>query len=116
MTSEELLVTQTLSKELLEYKVPLPAARAAYQLQAIGKDIHMGQRIQFVYTKTKQGVHGWDLPEPLNPIWIDIPKYMVLLFRAAHEMLQPLGVTRDVLKNWIFKNLLVISSAAMTAA
>ncbi len=99
---EELLVTQTLSKELMEYKVPSPAARAASQLQAIGKNIRMGQRIQFVYTRTKQGVCEWDLPEPFNPTFIDIPKYKELLFRAAHEVLQPLGVTKNVLRNWMF--------------
>jgi len=99
---EELLVTQTLSKELMEYKVPSPAARAANQLQAIGKDIRMGQRIQFLYVKTKQGVCAWDLPEPFNPTFIDIPKYKELLFRAVHEVLQPLGVTKAVLRNWMF--------------
>jgi DNA polymerase-2 len=99
---EELLVTRILSRELMEYKVPSPAARAASQLQAIGKDIRMGQRIQFVYTKTKQGVCAWDLAEPFNPTFIDIPKYKELLFRAVHEVLQPLEVTKNVLRNWMF--------------
>ena len=99
---EELLVTRTLSRELMEYKVPSPAARAASQLQAIGKDIRMGQRIQFVYTKTKQGVCAWDLAEPFNATFIDIPKYKELLFRAVHEVLQPLEVTKNVLRNWMF--------------
>jgi DNA polymerase elongation subunit (family B) len=98
----ELLVTQILSRELAEYKVLSPAARAARQLQAAGKNVRMGQRIQFVYIRTKQGVCAWDVPEPLNPAWIDIAKYQELLFRAAHEVLQPLGVTERVLKNWMF--------------
>jgi len=99
---KELLITQTLSRELIEYKVPSPAARAADQLQAMGKNIRMGQRIQFIYTRTKQGVRAWDLPEPFNPTWIDTAKYKELLFRAVHEVLQPLGVTKTVLKNWMF--------------
>ncbi|MBC7876151.1 MAG: hypothetical protein H7Y59_03185 [Anaerolineales bacterium] len=98
----ELLVTQTLSRELNEYKTPSPAARAANQLQAIGRNIRMGQRIQYIYVKTKQGVYAWDLPDPVNPTWIDITKYKVLLFSAVYEVLQPLGVSRNVLKNWIF--------------
>jgi len=98
----ELLVTQTLSRELAEYKVLSPVARAARQLQAAGKNIRMGQRIQFVYTRTKQSVCAWDVPEPLNPAWIDIAKYQELLFRAVHEVLQPLGVTERVLRNWMF--------------
>ncbi|HLO18675.1 MAG TPA: DNA polymerase domain-containing protein [Anaerolineales bacterium] len=99
---EEFLITQTLSRELMGYKVPSPAARAAYQLQALGKNIQMGQKIQFIFVKTKQGVRAWDLPDPINPTWIDTAKYKELLFRAVYEVLQPLGVTKSVLKNWIF--------------
>jgi DNA polymerase II len=98
----ELLITQTLSRELFDYRVRSPAARAAYQLQAIGKNIQMGQRIQFIYIKTKQGVRAWDLLEPFNPTWIDTAKYKELLYRAIYELLQPLGVTKNVLRNWIF--------------
>jgi len=99
---KELLITQTLSRELSEYKTPSPVARAAGQLQAIGKNIRMGQRIQFLYTRTKQGVCAWDLPEPFNPALIDTARYKELLFRAADEVLQPLGVTENVLRNWLF--------------
>jgi len=99
---KELLITQTLSRELSEYSVPSPVARAAGQLQSIGKNIRMGQRIQFIYTRTKQGVCAWDLPEPFNPALIDIARYKELLFRAVYEVLQPLGVTENVLRNWMF--------------
>jgi DNA polymerase-2 len=99
---QELLLTQTLSRELSTYRVLSPVARAACQLQALGRNVQMGQRIHFVYTKTKQGVWAWDLPEPVPPAWIDIPRYKELLFRAAYEILQPLGVTESVLRNWIF--------------
>jgi DNA polymerase II len=98
----ELVVTQTLSRELDEYRVSTPAARAARQLQAVGKNIRMGQRIQFIYTRTKQLVCAWDLPEPFNPTFVDIVKYKELLFRAVYEILQPLGVTENVLRNWLF--------------
>jgi DNA polymerase-2 len=99
---QELLITQTLSRELDEYRVLSPAARAAGQLQAIGKNIQMGQKIQFIYTRTKQGVRAWDLPELFNPSLIDTVKYKELLFRAVYEVLQPLGVTESVLRNWMF--------------
>jgi hypothetical protein len=62
----------------------------------------MGQKIQFIYTRTKQGVYAWDVPETLNPAWIDTARYQELLFRAVHEVLQPLGVTEGVLRNWMF--------------
>ena len=99
---QELLITQTLSRELSAYRVPSPAARAACQLQAVGKNIRMGQRIHFIYTRTKQGVCAWDLPEPFNPALIDIARYKELLFRAVYEIVQPLGVTERVLRNWMF--------------
>jgi DNA polymerase elongation subunit (family B) len=99
---KEFLVTQTLSRELIEYKVPSPAARAACQLQAVGKDIRMGQKIQFVYTRTEQGVCAWDAPEPINPALVDTARYKELLFRAVHEVLQPFGVTENILRNWMF--------------
>lgn len=100
---EELLIKQTLSRELNEYRVLSPVARAASQLKAAGKNIRMGQRIQFLYTKTGQGVWAWDLPEPLiNPTYIDVAKYKELLFRAIYEVLQPLGVSQNVLRNWMF--------------
>jgi DNA polymerase II len=98
----ELLVSQTLSRELSEYRVPSPVARAALQLQAIGKDVRMGQHIQFLYTRTKQGVTAWDLPDPIHPTLIDTIRYKELLFRAVHETIQPMGVNESVLKNWIF--------------
>jgi DNA polymerase II len=98
----DLLITQTLSRELNEYRVLSPVARAARQLQDLGKNVRMGQRIQFIYTRTRQGVCAWDLPEPFNPALIDTPRYKDLLFRAVYEVLQPLGATESVLRNWIF--------------
>jgi DNA polymerase-2 len=98
----ELLITQTLSRELNAYRVLSSTARAASQLQATGKNIRMGQKIHFIYTKTKQGVHAWDSPNPFDSTSVDIARYKELLFRAAYEVLQPLGVTEHVLRNWMF--------------
>ena len=98
----ELIVTQTLSRELDGYRVPSPAARAAQQLQAAGKTMKMGQRVQFLYTKTEDGVRAWDLPDQFNPALIDVSRYKELLFRAVHEVLQPTGVTENVLRDWMF--------------
>ena len=98
----ELIVTQTLSRELDQYRVPSPVARAALQLQAVGKMVRMGQRIQLLYAKTEEGVHAWDLPNEFNPALIDVPRYRELIFRAVHEVLQPMGIPEDVLRDWMF--------------
>jgi DNA polymerase-2 len=88
----ELLVSQKLSRELDEYRVPSPAARAAAQLEAAGKHIRPGQRVRFLYTLGKPGVRAWDLPLPFNPAAIDRRYYRRLLLRAASAVLEPLGV------------------------
>ncbi|MBK6326647.1 MAG: hypothetical protein IPF56_12050 [Chloroflexi bacterium] len=52
----QLLVSQRLSRTLDEYRTPSPAARAAGQLVAVGKERRPGQRIRFVYTRGEPGV------------------------------------------------------------
>ncbi len=99
---EDLLVSLTLSRELSEYRTPSPAARAAAQLAAIGKNLRPGQRVRFVYTLGEPGVHAWDLPEPVDVRSIDQERYRVLLLRAASTILQPFGLQEDDLKTRVF--------------
>ena len=98
----ELVVAQTLSRELDGYSVLSPVANAARQLQVQGKAVRMGQRIRFIYVGPGPGVHALGLPVSLDPRTIDLPKYRELTFRAVHEVLQPLGVTEQTLRNWLF--------------
>jgi hypothetical protein len=42
-------------------------------------------------------VRAWDLPEAPDPKTIDVSRYEELLLRAAHTILQILGVMKDVL-------------------
>ncbi len=99
---DELLVTQTLNRELNEYRVFSPLARAALQLQKAGKKLRMGQQVRFIYTKITPGVSAWDLPVPPDPISIDVCRYKELLFRAVYEVLQPMGISEATLRNWLF--------------
>jgi DNA polymerase-2 len=101
---ESLLVAQKLSRELHEYRVPSPAARAAAQLEAAGKDVRPGQRVRFLYTRGKPGVYAWDLPVSPNPSTLDVVRYSVLLARAASTALQPVGVDELTLRDWLFSN------------
>jgi DNA polymerase elongation subunit (family B) len=96
IAEEEFVVSQTLSRELDEYRVPSPVARAARQLQLAGRNVRMGQRIQFVHAATRDGVQAWDLR-------IDTARYKELLFRAIREVLQPIGVPEEGLRNWVFR-------------
>ena len=99
---QELVVTQTLSRELDGYSVLSPLASAARQLQVQGKTIKMGQRIRFLYTRRAPGVYAWGLPNEPDPRAIDVPRYLELILRAVHELLQPLGITEQILKDWLF--------------
>ena len=98
----QLVMTQTLSRELEDYSYFSPAATAAKQLQSRGKLLKMGQRVQFIYIRPGPGVRAWDLPGRLDPRDVDVSQYKKLLLRATQEVLQPLGVTEDLLKAWLF--------------
>jgi len=95
---ERLVINQRLSRELDEYRVPSPGARAAYQMQALGRRFRAGQRVHFLYTRGKPGVHAWDHPEALNPAALDIERYTTLLLRAAHTVLAPFGMGESSLR------------------
>ena len=84
---EELIVRQKLSRTLDGYKSPSPAARAAQQLQAIGRKIAPGQLVEFLFTKNGSAVHAWDLEERPHPDWLDIRQYNFLLDRAMRTIL-----------------------------
>lgn len=101
---EELLITQTLSRELDEYSVSTPLWCAARQLQAQGKKVRRGWIIRYMYVAKAPGVYAWDLPFPPKPQEIDVIKYKELAFRAIYETLQPLGVRERVLRDWILRN------------
>jgi DNA polymerase-2 len=98
---EELLVEQTLSRELDRYSVLSPMASAAHQLQAQGKTVGMGRRIRYIYIARAPGVCAWNLPSPPDPQAIDVIRYRELVLRAVQEVLQPIGVTESILKNWV---------------
>jgi DNA polymerase-2 len=99
---EELIITQTLSRELNEYRVSTPLARAALQLQAAGRHLRMGQRVRFLYTRAAPGVFAAGLPARPDPRALDLPRYQELTLRAACEVLQPLGVSEGGLRDWSF--------------
>src|SRR5271157_2054160 len=98
---EKLVVRQTLSRTLEEYRSPSPAARGALQLQRVGKSLRPGQYVRLVYTLGEPGVHAWDLPERPDPREVDVRAYRELLLRAAQTVLEPLGLTRLAVEEWI---------------
>jgi DNA polymerase-2 len=89
---DQLLVSQKLSRKLEAYVTLSPAARAAAQLAAVGKNVSPGQRVRFLYMRGEPGVHAWDLPDSPVAAMVDVARYRELLLRAAHSILQPMGI------------------------
>ena len=98
---EELVVSQSLSRELDQYSVLSSLATAAHQLKVNGRNIRRGMQIRYLYISRGPGVHAWDLPNPPDCKEIDRMQYRKLILRAVHEVLQPIGVTEAILKNWV---------------
>jgi len=83
---EKLVIRQTLSRAVHEYKVPSAAAIAAKQLEQAGKFLRPGQIVRFIYTLGEPGVRAWDLLEQFNPKTINIPLYKILLNRMMQTI------------------------------
>ena len=83
---EKLVIRQTLSRAVEEYKVPSPAAIAASQLKQAGKFLRPGQIVRFIYTLGEPGVRAWDLVGSFNPKTVNIPAYKVLLNRMMQTI------------------------------
>ena len=82
-----------------------PAARAAAQLAKTGKPLRAGQRVRFFIILGEPGVYAWDLPQPVNPLALDVRRYTELALRAAAAVVQPLGVTEDSLKDKVLEDM-----------
>ncbi len=101
---EQLLVAQKLSRTLDEFRTSSPVARAATQLLAAGKTTSPGERVRFLYTRGEPGVYAWNLPQPPDPASVDVDRYSELLLRAATTLLEPFGLSEQLLSQWLFSN------------
>jgi DNA polymerase-2 len=87
---EDLVVRQRLSRELDEYRMPSPAARAARQLEEIGRNSRPGQAVRLIHLRGESNVRAWDLPVAPNPAEIDLAYYRKLLLEAVEAILEPI--------------------------
>jgi hypothetical protein len=95
------------------YSTPSLAARAALQLQAVGKAVRPGQPIKLLHTLGEPGVHAWDTtPLPTNT-QLDTSIYIKLLLRAAETIVQPFGVSPDTLKCWVLEDARYTTSSSL---
>jgi DNA polymerase II len=83
----ELIVRQRLSRALDGYRSPSPAARAALQLQAQGRQFAPGQSVEFLFIHN--GVYAWEMEDAPDPGRLDTKRYCRLLDRAMLTVLGP---------------------------
>jgi DNA polymerase-2 len=101
---EQMLITQKLSRALDEFRTPSPVAHAVAQLHAAGKQTSPGEKVRFLFTRGEPGVYAWNLPQPPDPASVDVERYSELLLRAATTLLEPFGVSKQLLSQWLFSN------------
>ena len=95
---EKLIVHQTVSKELREYRTPVPAFSALQELHEAGKPLRLGQTIQLIYTLGSPRARAWDAATDFDLRTINIPRYRSLLDRAMGTVLEPI-TEKD--KSWL---------------
>ncbi|MBV6390990.1 MAG: hypothetical protein KPEEDBHJ_00194 [Anaerolineales bacterium] len=86
---DELIVRQRLSRAMEAHRTPSPAARAARQLQAHGRQFAPGQSLEFLFARNASGVHAWELEEALDSGKLDTERYNRLLDRAIQTVFTP---------------------------
>ncbi len=78
---EELVIIQSLSRIVEGYTSPSPAACAAMQLQATGREVAAGQFMRFVFVRGEERVRVWELG--VDSRTTDVKRYCTMLDRAV---------------------------------
>jgi DNA polymerase-2 len=78
---DELVVMQSLSRAVERYTSPSPAARAAKQLQATGREVAPGQFMRFIFVCGEERIRVWELG--VDTRTVDIKRYCAMLDRAV---------------------------------
>lgn len=97
---KELVVRQTLSRNLPDFKLQSPAGRTASALESSGKSIHAGQAVEFWRVRHEPYIAAADLAADL-PAELDTDWYCRQLARAAQEVLHCFGISQELLDAWL---------------
>jgi DNA polymerase elongation subunit (family B) len=87
---EKLIVHQTVSKNLNEYRTPVPAFSALQQLESAGKPLRLGQTVRLIYTLGSPCAHAWDAGKDLDLRRVNLKHYLRWLDRAIDTVLIPI--------------------------
>ncbi len=97
----QLKIARTLSKDLLDYRVPSAPARAATMLAKAGKLLGAGQTVEYLHLSGNRAVIPWDLSTETDLGNLNYEFYKKLFIRAADEILTPFGVDQRTLISWL---------------
>ncbi|MDO8313537.1 MAG: DNA polymerase domain-containing protein, partial [Sideroxyarcus sp.] len=81
--AELLVISQTLSRGIEDFKVMSPAGAAALQLQAEGKSVNAGQNVDFIRVKDAPHSVAWNSVRVDQELDLDTEWYGEQLLRAA---------------------------------
>lgn len=87
---EKLIVRQTVSKNLNDYRAPVPAFSALQDLERAGKSLRLGQTVRLIYTLGFPRARAWDAVTDFDSRTVNLPRYRRLLDRAVDTVLQPI--------------------------
>jgi len=87
---EKLIIHQTVSRTLEEFRSPSPVSTALGELAGSGKSLRPGQSIRFVYTRGIPRARAWDASLKIDPRTVNVTRYRRLFGRAIETVLEPL--------------------------
>lgn len=87
---EKLIVQQTVSRNLADYRAPVPAFSALQDLERTGKSLRLGQTVRLIYTRGLPRARAWDAVTDFDLRTVNLPRYRRLLDRAVATVLQPI--------------------------
>jgi DNA polymerase elongation subunit (family B) len=100
---EHLVVRKKLTRDPGEYRSPSEAAKAVLQLKETGKSYQAGQRVPFIYTHgSKSEIIAWDQFQSTDHSKMNRSRYKELMLRAVYQLLQPMGMSEDILGDLVF--------------
>ncbi len=87
---EKLIVHQTVSRTLEEFRAPSPVSAALEELSGSGKSLRPGQSIRLVYTRGLPRARAWDSSLEIDLRSVNVDRYRRLFSRAVDGVLEPI--------------------------
>lgn len=98
----DLVITQRLSRDPVEYVTHTITSQAARELVQGGVKLSPGASVRLILVPGPEKARAWELVG--GPLAYDRPAYAELLLRAIESLFSPIGVDRPTLDTWLLGN------------